>query len=49
MKDRPHDDAMAEFFWQDKEFASVFLDHILEEGDAFDVSVTVRQMVGQIS
>ena len=49
MKDRLHDEAMAEFFWANKEFAGVYLDHILEEGDAFDVRVTVRQMVRQIS
>ncbi|WP_019222047.1 DNA-binding protein [Bartonella senegalensis] len=44
MKDRNHDDAMAEIFHDDLELAAATLDAILADGDQGELLVTLRQM-----
>jgi len=44
MKDRSHDEAMAEMFAKDPAFAAEFLDDILEDGEQGDLLVALRQM-----
>lgn len=44
MKDRPHDEAMAELFRDDPEFAAHFLEEVLREGHQGDMLVALRQM-----
>ncbi|WP_208438910.1 DNA-binding protein [Bartonella grahamii] len=44
MKDRNHDDAMAEIFHDDPELAAATLDAILADGDQGELLVTPRQM-----
>ncbi|MCL6706979.1 addiction module antidote protein [Pseudomonas sp. R2.Fl] len=44
MKDRSHDDAMADLFREDPEMAAATLDAILEDGDQGELLVTLRQM-----
>ncbi|WP_144754962.1 DNA-binding protein [Bartonella saheliensis] len=44
MKDRNHDDAMAEIFHDDPELAAATLDAILADGDQGELLVTLRQM-----
>ncbi|WP_455466371.1 helix-turn-helix domain-containing transcriptional regulator [Bartonella sp. B39] len=44
MKDRNHDDAMAEVFHDDPELAAATLDAILADGDQGELLVTLRQM-----
>lgn len=44
MKDRTHDDAMAELFKEDVAFATQYLNEILEDGDQADLLIALRQM-----
>ena len=44
VKDRLHDEAMAELFRDDPEFAAHYLDEILREGDQADLLVALRQL-----
>ncbi len=44
MKDKSHDDAMAEVFRDDPAFAAATLNTILAEGDQGELMVTLRQM-----
>lgn len=44
MKDRLHDEAMAELFRDDPEFAAHFLDEVLREGNQGDMLIALRQM-----
>ena len=44
MKDRSHDDAMAELFREDPALAAATLDAILADGDQGEMLVTLRQM-----
>ena len=44
VKDRSHDEAMAELFRDDPEFAAHFLDEILREGEQADLLVALRQL-----
>lgn len=44
MKDRSHDDAMADLFREDPDLAAATLDAILAEGDQGELLVTLRQM-----
>ncbi|MBX4336393.1 helix-turn-helix domain-containing transcriptional regulator [Bartonella raoultii] len=44
MKDRNHDDAMAEIFRDDLELAAATLDAILADGDQGELLITLRQM-----
>jgi probable addiction module antidote protein len=44
MKDRSHDDAMAELFRDDPGFATDYLNSVLEDGEQPDVLVALRQM-----
>ncbi|WP_165218425.1 helix-turn-helix domain-containing transcriptional regulator [Affinirhizobium pseudoryzae] len=44
MKDRSHDDAMADFFRESPDLAAATLDAILAEGDQGELLVTLRQM-----
>ena len=44
MKDRAHDESMAELFRGDPAFATQFLNDILQEGDQADLLVALRQM-----
>ncbi|WP_332060798.1 hypothetical protein [Bartonella sp. CB74] len=45
MKDRNHDDAMAEIFQNDPETAVATLDAILADGDQGELLVTLRQIM----
>ena len=44
MKDRAHDEAMAELFRADPAFATQYLNSVLEEGDQSDLLIALRQM-----
>ena len=44
MKDRSHDDAMADLFQGDPQIAAATLDAILADGDQGELLVTLRQM-----
>ena len=44
MKDRAHDDAMAETYQNDPTFAIEMLDSILEDGDQDELMIALRQM-----
>jgi probable addiction module antidote protein len=44
MKDRSHDDAMAELFGSDPAMAAATLDAILADGDQGELLVALRQM-----
>ena len=44
MKDRPHDEAMAELYREDPEYALQLLNSILQEGDQGELLITLRQM-----
>ena len=44
MKDRSHDEAMAELFRDDPEFAAHYLDEILRDGGQADLLMALRQM-----
>ncbi|MDR2000673.1 MAG: addiction module antidote protein [Zoogloeaceae bacterium] len=44
MRDRPHDDAMAEVFRKDPAYAVTLLNDILEDGDQGELLIALRQM-----
>lgn len=44
MKDRVHDDAMAEIFRKDPAYAVELLNSILEDGDQGELLIALRQM-----
>jgi len=44
MKDRPHDEAMAEIFRDDPAYAVELLNSILEDGDQADLLIALRQL-----
>lgn len=44
MKDRLHDDAMAELFRGDPNFAAEYLNSLLEDGEQADLLIALRQM-----
>jgi len=44
MKDRAHDDAMAELFQQDPAYALELLNSILEDGEQGELLIALRQM-----
>jgi probable addiction module antidote protein len=44
MKYRAHDDAIGELFREDPDFATRYLNEILEEGDQADLLIALRQM-----
>ena len=44
MKDRSHDDAMAEVFRKDPAYAAELLESILEDGNAGELLIALRQM-----
>ncbi len=44
MRDRSHDDAMAEMYRDDPAFAMQLLNSILEEGDQGELLIVLRQM-----
>ena len=44
MKDRAHDEAMAEMFRDDPGYAIQLLNSILEDGDQSELLITLRQM-----
>ncbi len=44
MKDRLHDDAMAEMLKQDPEYAVEMLNSILEDGDQSELLIALRQL-----
>ncbi|MGH9577295.1 MAG: addiction module antidote protein [Terriglobales bacterium] len=44
MKDRAHDESMAELFREDPAFATHYLNDLLEEGDQADLLMALRQM-----
>ena len=44
MKDRAHDESMAELFREDPAFATQYLNDLLEDGDQADVLIALRQM-----
>ena len=44
MKDRAHDESMAELFREDPAFARQYLNDVLDEGDQADLLVALRQI-----
>ena len=44
MKDRAHDESMAELFREDPAFATQYLNDVLNEGDQADLLVALRQV-----
>lgn len=44
MKDRLHDDAMAELFQADPDFAAEYLSSLLQDGEQADLLIALRQM-----
>lgn len=44
MKDRAHDESMAELFREDPAFAVQYLNELLEEGAQADLLIALRQM-----
>ena len=44
MKDRSHDEAMAEVFRKDPAYAAELLESILEDGSAGELLIALRQM-----
>lgn len=44
MKDRAHDDAMAELFREDPAFATQYLNDLLEDGEQSDLLIALRQL-----
>ncbi|CAG0953641.1 hypothetical protein BURK2_00338 [Burkholderiales bacterium] len=44
MRDRAHDEAMAELFREDVAFASQYLNEVLADGDQAELLVALRQM-----
>lgn len=44
MKERSHDDAMAEMFKEDPAFAIEYLAHLVKYGETSDISIALRQM-----
>jgi probable addiction module antidote protein len=44
VKDRVHDEAMAELFRDDPDYAVQMLNSILEDGDQSELLITLRQM-----
>lgn len=44
MNDRPHDEAVAEAFRRDPAYAAALLGSILEDGDAGELQIALRQM-----
>ncbi len=44
MKDKPHDDAMAEVYRKDPAYALQLLNAILEDGDQSEFLIALRQM-----
>ena len=44
MKDRDHDEAMAELFRDDPAFAAEYLSQILQDGEPAELLVALRQM-----
>ena len=44
MKDRSHDEAMAELFSEDPNFAADYLTSVLQDGEQADVMIALRQM-----
>ncbi len=46
MRDRSHDEAMAETYRADPEFAVLLLNSILEDGDQGELLVVLRQLAG---
>ncbi|GHU12480.1 hypothetical protein AGMMS50225_20450 [Betaproteobacteria bacterium] len=44
MKDRPHDEAMAEVLRRDPAYAVALLNSILEDGDQGELLIALRQM-----
>ena len=44
MRDRDHDEAMAELFKDDPVFAAEYLNQVLQDGESADFLVALRQM-----
>lgn len=44
MKDRPHDEAMAELYREDPAYAIQLLNGILEDGDQSELLIALRQL-----
>lgn len=44
MKDRSHDEAMAELFKEDLAFAAEYLNQLFQDGEPADLLVALRQM-----
>lgn len=44
MKDKPHDEAMAELYREEPDFAIATLNAVLQDGDQAELMVVLRQM-----
>ncbi len=47
IKDIAHDDAMAFVFREDPEYAKVFVQKLLEDGEPSEIEVAIRQLDGE--
>jgi DNA-binding phage protein len=44
MKDKPHDEAMAELYREEPDFAIAALNAVLQDGDQAELMIVLRQM-----
>ncbi len=44
LKDKPHDESMAELYCEEPDFALATLNAVLQDGDQAEVMVVLRQM-----
>lgn len=49
MKDKPHDEAMAELYREEPDFALATLNAVLRGGDQAELMVVARQMIKAFS
>ena len=48
MKDRTHDDAMAELFREDPAFATEYINNVLADGNQEDLMIALRQVAASV-
>lgn len=49
MKDRSHDEAMAELFQADESYAAELLDEVVRDGDAYELAILERQLSAAVA
>ena len=48
MKDISHDEAMTSVFREDPEYAEVYVQQLLKDGEPSEIEVTIKQLDGKI-